>query len=164
MQNVTLQLVDASTRPVIERLAQLDRHEASQYTGALPGPDGLYDFHRLSDFYTEPEHHAYLVLADGQLAGFCLLRPFEGGSTFLHAFFIVRALRRRGVGMAVATDLLRSRRGRWAIAFREENPAAAGFWRHVATDVVGDTWTEERRRDVFTFLHLDVDRHGSDQG
>ncbi|WP_439379675.1 hypothetical protein [Amycolatopsis lexingtonensis] len=44
----------------------------------------------------------------------------------------------------------------------EENEPAARFWRQVATDVVGDSWTSELRRApstgrTFTFLHVDVD-------
>ncbi len=162
--SVTLQPADSSTRSVVERLGQLERHELSQFTGDLPGPDGQFGFPRLSRFFTDADHHAYLILSGEQLAGFCLVRPFDGGSSFIHAFFVVRALRQQGVGLAAATDLLRSRRGRWAIAFVEENEPAARFWRQVATEVIGDSWTSELRRApstgrTFQFLHLDVDQH-----
>ncbi|MEC3979615.1 GNAT family N-acetyltransferase [Amycolatopsis sp. H20-H5] len=166
--SVTLQLADTSMRPVVERLGQLERHELSQFTGDLPGPDGQFYFPRLSRFFTDADHHAYLIHSDNQLAGFCLIRPLDGGSSFIHAFFIVRALRQQGVGLAAATGLLRSRRGRWAIAFVEQNEPAARFWRQVATDVVGDNWTPELRRTpntgrAFTFLHVDIDQHERDQ-
>lgn len=166
--SISVRLVDIAMRPVVERLGQLERHELSQFTGDLPGPDGQFDFPRLSRFFTEPDHHAYLIHSDEQLAGFCLIRPFDGGASFIHAFFVVRALRQQGVGLAAATDLLRSRHGRWAIAFVERNEPAARFWRQVATDVVGDNWTHELRRTpdngrTFTFLHVDVDQHGHDQ-
>ncbi|MEV6622906.1 hypothetical protein AB0M83_07610 [Amycolatopsis sp. NPDC051106] len=77
----------------------------------------------------------------------------------------VEPLRRQGVGLAAAAELLRSRRGRWAIAFLEENAPAARFWRQVATEVVGERWTQELRRHpdgvhTFTFLHADVDQDG----
>lgn len=45
---ITLRLADASTRPVVERLAQLERHDLSRLTGDLPGPAGLFEFPRLS--------------------------------------------------------------------------------------------------------------------
>lgn len=161
---VTLRPADTTTRSVVERLGQLERHELSQFTGDLPGPDGQFDFSRLSRFFTDTDHQAYLIHCGEQLAGFCLIRPFDGGSSFIHAFFIVRALRKHGVGLAAATDLLRSRRGRWAIAFVEENKPAAQFWRQVATEVVGDSWTPELRLAPntgrrFTFIHVDVDQH-----
>ncbi|WP_326943210.1 GNAT family N-acetyltransferase [Amycolatopsis sp. NBC_01307] len=163
--NVTFRLADAGLRPVVEQLGQLERHELSQWTGDLPGPTGLFDFPRLSRFFTDADHDAYVIYSDGRLAGFCLIRPFEGAATFIHSFFIVRALRRQGVGLAAATKLIRSRRGRWAIAFLEENAPAARFWRQVATEVVGEHWTQELRRHpdgvrTFTFLHVDVDQDG----
>jgi predicted acetyltransferase len=154
---------------VIERLGQLERHDLSPFTGDLPGPDGLFDFPRLSRFFTDADHHAYLIHSDGWLAGFCLTRPFEGGASIIHSFFVVHALRRQGVGLAAATDLLRSRPGHWAIPFVEQNAPAARFWRQVATDVVGENWTHELRRtphngDTFTFLHIDVDLHEHNDG
>ncbi|SDU76277.1 GNAT family N-acetyltransferase [Jiangella alkaliphila] len=164
---ITLRLADTSMRPVVERLGQLERHYLSQFTGDQPGPDGLFDFPRLSRFFTDADHHAFLIHSDGRLAGFCLVRPFDDGASFIHAFFVVRALRRHGVGLAAATELLRSRRGRWVIAFMEQNAPAARFWRQVATEVVGDTWTEELQRapdngHAFTLLHVDVDRFERD--
>ncbi|GAA3434884.1 GNAT family N-acetyltransferase [Kutzneria kofuensis] len=159
---VTLRLADTTSRPVVERLGQLERHDLSPWTGDLPGYAGLFDYPRLSRFFTDADHDAYLIYSDGQLAGFSLVRPFDGGATFIHAFFVVRALRRQGVGLAAATDLLRSRRGRWAIAFLEQNAPAARFWKQVAAEVVGENWTEKRRHRpdgaTFTFIHLDVDQ------
>jgi predicted acetyltransferase len=126
------------------------------------GPAGLFDYPRLSRFFTDADHDAYLISSDSRLAGFCLIRPFDGEATIIHTFFILRALRRQGVGLAAATDLLRSRPGRWAIAFLEQNAPAARFWRQVATEVVGKNRTEELRRRpdgvTFTFIHIDVDQ------
>jgi predicted acetyltransferase len=143
---VRLQRADAETRPVVERLAQLERHDLSDLTGDLPGPTGRYDL-SLARFFDEPEHAAHLIYADERPVGFCLVRPFEGRA-FIHAFFVVRAVRRRGVGRAAATELLRTQ-SRWAIAFREDNAPAARFWRQVA----GESWREERRR-AFTFIYV----------
>ena len=58
---------------------------------------------------------------------------------------MVRALRRKGVGHRAAREMLRLHPGPWAIAFQEENPKAARFWRQLATDAVGTAWREERR-------------------
>ena len=137
----------------------------SELVGFLPGPDGLFEFPRLPRFFTDPDHDAYLIYSGGTLAGFCLTRPFDDESTFIHAFFVVRALRRQGVGRAAAVDLLRSRRGRWAIAFLEEYDSAARFWREVAPEVVGESWTKECQTGgdggpTFTFIHVDVEEDG----
>lgn len=150
-------------RPVVERLGQLERHDLSSLVGEVPGPDGLFEFPRLSRFFGDAGHEAHLIYADATLAGFCLTRPFEDGSRFIHSFFVVRALRRHGVGLAAARQLLQSHAGRWTIAFLEENASAARFWRAVAAAIVGQDWVDERRQgadrsDAFTFLHLRVDQ------
>lgn len=158
---VTLRRADAGQWPTVEALDQLEQHDLSPWTGDRPGPTGRYDSAHLTRYFTEPDHAAHLIHADGQLAGFCLTRPFEGGSTFIHAFFVVRALRRSGVGQAAATELLRSSGGRWTIAFLEENAPAAVFWRRVATGLVGSAWTQHARPapdgvHTFTFVTLDL--------
>ena len=60
-------------------------------------------------------------------------------------FFVIRAVRREGIGQAVAAELLRRYPGAWEIGLKEENRGAPEFWRRVATDVVGETWREELR-------------------
>ncbi|MGW8952338.1 hypothetical protein [Streptomyces sp. NPDC055709] len=77
--------------------------------------------------------------------GFILTRPMAEGGTSISAFFVVRALRRQGVGRQAALQLLRSRPGAWATAFQEANAGAARFWREVATAAVGSAWYEETR-------------------
>jgi predicted acetyltransferase len=138
---------------VVERLAQLERHDLSDLTGELPGPTGLYDL-RLARFFDEPDHAAHLIYADERPVGFSLVRPFEDRA-FVHAFFVVRAVRRQGVGAAAARELLRSQ-DRWAIAFREDNAPAARFWRQVA----GETGREAGRpgpdKQAFTFIYVGI--------
>lgn len=158
---VTLERADARTRPVVERLAQLERHDLSALGGWVPGDDGLFDVPRLGRFFDEPDHDAYLLRSGGALAGFALVRPFEDGAHFVHSFFVVRALRRHGVGRTAAAQLVRSRPGPWAIAFLEEYAEAGAFWRTVARDVAGDAWTEGRRtspdeKQVFSWIEIDL--------
>ena len=43
----------------------------------------------------------------------------------MYAFFIVRGLRRHGVGLQAARELLRLIPGVWGIAFQNENACAA---------------------------------------
>mgnify|MGYP000435033149 CR=1 FL=1 len=54
------------------------------------------------------------------------------------AFFVLRGLRRTGVGSLAAAQLIAESPGRWAIAFQEDNVAAAAFWRRLVRDLVGD--------------------------
>jgi hypothetical protein len=61
----------------------------------------------------------------------------------MYAFFVVRALRRTGVGLEAARQLLALLPGEWGIAFQDENPGARPFWERVAREVAGDGWRLE---------------------
>jgi predicted acetyltransferase len=158
---VTIERADARSRAVVERLAQLERHDLSDLGGWVPGEDGLFEVPRLDRFFDQPDHDAYLLRSDGALAGFALVRPFEDGARFIHSFFVVRSLRRHGVGRAAASLLLHDRPGRWDIAFLQEYAAAGAFWRTVARDAAGEAWTEGRRTSpdgtqVFSWIEIDL--------
>ncbi|MFN8157392.1 MAG: GNAT family N-acetyltransferase [Candidatus Nanopelagicales bacterium] len=140
---MSLRLAGADDRDVVERLAQLEQHDLSDITGELPGDDGRFDV-ALDRFFTGPGCAAYLIEDDGAPVGFALVRPVEG-TAFVHSFFVVRSRRRRGLGAEAALALLATHDGRWTIAFVERYEAAARFWRAVATQYDGDTWTEQRR-------------------
>ncbi|MER6388105.1 GNAT family N-acetyltransferase [Streptomyces sp. NPDC001523] len=138
--------VTEELRPVVERLAQLYRHDMSEFLDFLPGPDGSFAFRPLPLFFSEPGRTVQLITHGSTPAGFVLTRPTQDGATSISAFFVVRALRRRGLGRRAALELLRSRPGRWAIAFQEVNAGAARFWRGIADEAVGRAaWREERR-------------------
>jgi predicted acetyltransferase len=50
-------------------------------------------------------------------------------------FFIVRSQRRAGVSRAAAEATVRRHPGRWEVAFQNENPTAARFWRRLAAAI-----------------------------
>ena len=49
--------------PVVERLAQLERHDLSQFPGYVPRADGTYAFDRLDLFRAEPGRQAEMAPA-----------------------------------------------------------------------------------------------------
>ncbi|MFD2082449.1 GNAT family N-acetyltransferase [Actinopolymorpha cephalotaxi] len=132
-------------RPLIDRLWQLYAHDLSEFRGTMPDAAGLFKWTRVPDYFDDPDRCGYLVLHGSAPAGFALVRGLKDDSRLMGEFFVVRAVRRRGVGHDVALELLRLHPGRWEIPFQEENPGAARFWRRIATEVAGDRWTEERR-------------------
>src|SRR5665647_659795 len=103
---VTVCLATAEDWPIIERFAQPERHDLSEFRGYTPGPDGTYAFDTLDLFRTEPGRRAWLMRYGHTLAGFALTRPLESGGTSMYVFFVVRGLRRHGVGLQAARELL----------------------------------------------------------
>jgi len=134
--------VGRSHRAVLENLGQLYRHDLSESYGLVPNPDGTFNNRRLDLFLAkaDPEARAWLITAAGSLAGFVMTAPADGGGRSISDFFIVRALRRSGVGREAARQVIAMTPGPWCIAFQAYNPGAQRFWSQVASDAVGNQW------------------------
>jgi predicted acetyltransferase len=137
---VELVAVDRSARAVLENLGQLFRYDLSEAYGHLPNPDGTFNNRHLDRFRISPDHGAWLIHAAGRLGGFAMTAPLPGGGTMMSDFFVVRALRRTGVGREAARQVIALFPGRWGVGFQTYNPGAQQFWSQVATEAAGDTW------------------------
>lgn len=132
---------------MLSNLGQLYRHDLSEGMGLLPNPDGTFNNRRLDAFFVadDPTARGWLILVAGRTAGFVLTHADDTGGQVLGDFFVVRALRRSGVGMTAAVAVLRATPGRWVLGFQDYNPGACAFWTRVATAVAGKAWTLEHR-------------------
>ncbi len=128
---------------MLENLGQLYRHDLSESYGLLPNPDGTFNNRRLDEFRigADPEHRAWLITVAGGLGGFVMSQATDDGGRSISDLFVVRALRRTGVGREAARLVIGQIPGRWRIGFQTYNPGALAFWSQVATDAAGDTWT-----------------------
>jgi predicted acetyltransferase len=140
-----LALMTEENRPVAERLWQLYRHDLSAFRGSMPNADGLYKPGPLPAYFGDPDRCGYLIYTAAVPAGFALIYGLSGGTRAIGEFFIVRAARRRGLGRAAAMQILQRHPGPWEMAFQEENPDAARFWRRLVADATGGAYREERR-------------------
>ncbi|MEO9180653.1 MAG: GNAT family N-acetyltransferase [Acidimicrobiales bacterium] len=144
--SVTVELVSPASRPILENLLQLYMHDLSEFRGSVPNQRGRFGGDgRYASYVSDPDRCAYIVRHLNQPSGFALVRGLSEDRRVVGGFFIVRSLRRHGLGRDAALALLRRHPGPWEIAFQEENPRAATFWRGVASDLLGDDWSEERR-------------------
>ena len=122
-----------SERPVLANLLSLYLHDWSEVLGGVPGPDGRFTYDRLPLYFEDPARVPFLVRADGELAGLALVTRgsvISGAPDVLDLseFFVVRGLRRRGVGCAAASAVFRAFTGPWEVRALDRNPGAAGFW------------------------------------
>ena len=148
---LTVRPTTPADRSVLERLWLLFRHDMSELSGALPDPSGQFRRERLDAAFTEPGWRgvvAHLEPAGGPVSpvGFALVRGLDGPTRVLSSFFVVRGVRRIGIGRDLAAQVLRSFPGSWEVPFQDANAPAVRFWRTVATDAVGEAWTEEHRQ------------------
>ncbi len=143
---LTVRLVTAEQRPVLERLWQLYRHDLSEFRGSLPDRHGLFHTRPLAPFLADdPDRHAYVFERDGGPVGFGLVGRVTTGRMLMFEFFVIRAVRGQGVGRAAAEALFALHPGAWEIPFQEENATAARFWRSVAAGASRDGLHEELR-------------------
>lgn len=125
---------------MLENLGQLFRHDLSEAYGLLPNADGTFNNRRLDLFRTDPRRRAWLITAAGGLGGFAMTQQTDDGGMSITDFFVVRALRRTGVGREAARLLIDMFPGPWRVAFQRYNPGVQPFWSQVAEDAAGDAW------------------------
>ena len=133
------------TRPVVERLWQLYRHDLSEFRGTVPDVAGVFHTRMLDTFLDgDADRAAHLVLRHSPV-GFALVSRATSAPRLMAEFFVVRAVRRQGVGRAAVDALFALYPGEWEIPFQEDNVAAARFWRRVAAELAVEGVLEERR-------------------
>jgi predicted acetyltransferase len=152
-----LEEVDPRSSLALRHLWQLYRHDLSEYRGMQPNGDGTFHTRHL-DAYADNSDRASLIIQRDKLpVGFVLVVGLDRQVRSIGEFFIVRGLRRQGIGRQGALEVLHRFPGRWDVAFQEENPAAARFWRRVADQAAPGRWRQERRQDpTRSFIPPDV--------
>ena len=103
--------------------------DLSEFREPLITVNGRYRDDRMLTYFAYDEHWAYQILLHGDLAGFALIRKSEPETYLIGEFFILSEFRKRGLGTAAVTEILRKFHGNWQIPFQNENPNAAKFWR-----------------------------------
>jgi predicted acetyltransferase len=143
---IALELVNAESRPIVENFLQLYIHDLSQFRFSRPNEAGRFNRDdRFASYFSDPNRCAYLFRDDAGPVGFGLVRGLNEPRSLMAGFFIIRGVRRHGVGRDAALAMLRRHAGVWEIPFQDENSGAARFWRELAQAAVGEKWTEDRR-------------------
>jgi predicted acetyltransferase len=95
--------------------------------------------------FSEPYWAPYLLTVGDSPAGLAFVRGLSGPTRVLSSFFVVRGARRTGIGLRAVQEVVARHPASWEVAFQDANMAAVCFWRRVATEIAGDSWTEERK-------------------
>ena len=130
---------------VVERLWQPYSHDLSEFRGSTPGPDGLFRQGHLGWYDRDDlDRVAYVARLGDRPVGFALVRGLSGDRRHMGEFFVVRSARRDGLARSFAEHVVHAHPGPWEIAFQDDNPRAARFWRRLGAEVLHDV-TEEAR-------------------
>lgn len=146
MPLISLRRAGAADRPMAERLWLMFRHDMSEFGGQLPNPDGTFRDERLAAAFDDRNWACYVfTVPEDRPVGFAIVRGLAGPVRVLSSFFVVRSVRRAGVGLQAVRALVAEHPGPWTVAFQDANAAAARFWRRAAEEVAGSDWSEERK-------------------
>jgi predicted acetyltransferase len=138
-------------KTIIQNLMQYYLYEFSEISDLELDDKGRYPYKFLECYWSEDGRHPYLITVDGKLAGFALLRR---GTYFPHAtsadlqgmlvaeFFVLRDLRRQGIGTRSAVNLFERFPGRWEIGQQASNLPGQAFWRTVIRNYCGEKYDE----------------------
>jgi predicted acetyltransferase len=140
--DIRLSAAAAGERPTLEALFELYAYDFSEILGFDVADDGRFQLPSLDPYWTDPRNHAFLIRADGKLAGFALVqgRSRLTGDEAVHdmaEFFVMRKYRRHGVGRQAAEFLFNRFRGRWEVRQKAENRAATAFWQRAIGEYTG---------------------------
>ncbi|MBD0326151.1 MAG: GNAT family N-acetyltransferase [Pyrinomonadaceae bacterium] len=155
--------IEAATReqqPVLANLLELYTHDFSEILDVQLGADGRFGYADLPLYWQEHNRHPFLIKADGQLAGFALVRQgslVSGDNDVwdISEFFILRGYRKRGIGMQAVHHVWRKFPGAWEVRVMDKNAGAREFWSHAIARFMGavvvPTFYEPKRWNVFSF-------------
>lgn len=107
--------------------------------------DWLYDPGDWS-FYWDEGNHPFLIEADGEIAGFCMIDHRAIAPTFdwnMGQFFVLGTMARRGIGRRAACLAFERFPGIWQVTQIPENQPAVAFWRSTIDGYTGGRFEEQ---------------------
>ena len=131
MPAITLHLAQRDDQVVLDHLMQFYLHDFSEWLPLRLGEQGLFRIQSLDDYWRDPATQAFLIRADGELAGFVAVDgnvQLSGAEYNISYFFIARRFRGQGVGQSVVSTLLSRLPGQWQIFHLDANLPAQRFW------------------------------------
>jgi predicted acetyltransferase len=152
--NVELIAAGPGDRAFIQDMGRLYVYEIARAFGPDPewaiSADWLYDAEDLGDYWQDG-NHAFLIHADGRVAGFCLIDRHEiapGIDWNMGQFFVLGPYAGHGVGRQAATQAFDRFPGLWQVTQIFGNDPAIAFWRRVIGDYTGGRFDERTLPDL----------------
>jgi predicted acetyltransferase len=140
MNNIEIRPARAADELCIDNLMQLYAYDASEWYPIELEESGRYELRPVARFWTEENHHPFLIFDEGKLAGFAVVdhEVVDPQSQWnMGYFFVARRFRGEGIGKHVAQKLFAQFRERWEVYQLVANVNATAFWRKTITDFVG---------------------------
>lgn len=132
----------AEHQPIVANLLELYSHDFSEFVDLKLDADGRFGYKHLSSYWTDANRYPFLIRAAGHWAGFVFVVRGSQLSTDRNVwdmteFFIVRGVRRVGLGTGVAHSVWERFPGRWEVRVLERHRSALAFWAHALETFLG---------------------------
>jgi len=147
---VTLQLVTREQEAPLANLLELYLHDMSETFPIRISDEGRFGYAWLPTYWAEPERRfPYVIRSSEGLSGFVLVTTGSSESEDPEAmevaeFFVLRRLRRSGIGRAAVHQLWDQRPGHWVVRVSEGNPTGRAFWQSVVRDYSDGKFSQRR--------------------
>jgi predicted acetyltransferase len=144
LPQIAIRTLTAEDRPALSRMLELYQYELSDIWDQDLDAQGIYGYN-IDRFGHTPEAHAYIASVNGCYAGFALVdRAVKVGTQgwWMDQLFVMKKVRRHGVGIALAQHAFQSQRGEWEVGQMRQNTAARTFWRAVIAQYTAGHFTE----------------------
>ncbi len=155
VDEVTVAFAAMSQKDIISKLMQLYLYDISEYRNENMNGDGVFGNTDLDNYWAFSNCYPYLISVTDKPAGFALLRETSRHVYEMSEFFILRALRQRGIGRFAATQLFKLFPGVWHLAEDERNVKAQKFWRNTVREFTAGNYQENRTHGSCRKFELD---------
>lgn len=140
---VALEPITEQRLPTLDNLFELYTYDFSEFVPLELGRSGRFGISPGDAWCTRDDHSGYLIHCGTSLVGFALVRAgsrVTGAPDVMDVaeFFILRGVRRRGIGMRAAHALFGRFDRAWEVRVRQANVAALGFWCRAA-----EAWSQQ---------------------
>jgi predicted acetyltransferase len=142
--SVDVELIPATPEqePILANLLELYIHDFSEFLPVELGPNGRFHYPDLPLYWSDPDRYPFVINTDGKLAGLAFVKkelsPDSAGAVWdVVEFFIVRAHRRRGIGLNAARKLWVRLPGPWQVRVMQSNGPACAFWQTAIQSFAG---------------------------
>lgn len=148
----------AEEKSILSNLLELYVHDFSEFVEVSLDANGRFGYQRLDSYWEDQDRYPFLILAEGKLAGFALVRKGSGiaseSDTWdMTEFFIVRGLRRLGLGTRAAREIWNRFPGKWEVRVIDLNQKALKFWERAVQELLGESV------EAIAFEQDGLDRH-----
>jgi predicted acetyltransferase len=146
----TVQIIPATIKdyPVVQNLARFYVYDRSGFMQWGCEENGNFECIDFKPYFQQPDHYAFIIKIQGELAGFVLLdkeilsTPVDYN---MGEFFIIAKFQGTNVAAIVANKIFENHKGKWSVAVMPENIKAVKFWNKIIAGITNGKFEQSYR-------------------